>query len=71
MKSEMMMKLEQMIVNAGGTVSSGGSWEDEQGIYVSSKECFGSATYGHPRYSASYNKETGWVVPPKGPAYKA
>lgn len=56
--------LEQSIIDAGGTVSKARSYEDEHDAYAFSVETFGANTYGHPRMTAHYNKEHGWLSVP-------
>jgi hypothetical protein len=50
----------QMIVEMGGTVCNGASWEDDRNIYASSVQTV-RGTYGHPRYEVMFSKESGWL----------
>jgi hypothetical protein len=56
-----LQELKDEITKSGGTVLDGASWEDSFCVYASSVEtCAGC--FGHPKYEASYNKHTGWLI---------
>ena len=60
----------QAMIRAAGGRNSAADWEDQYNAYAFSVDSCGPATYGHPRFTAHYCKETGWVTPANGRAYK-
>lgn len=56
------MNTMQCMVATAGFTPSAGCWEDEHKIFAFSIESCGPATYGHPRYSLEYRKDTGELL---------
>jgi hypothetical protein len=49
------------IVQEYGFTPSCGCWESDHTIHAFSVESYGASTYGAPKMSVSYSKETKWV----------
>lgn len=48
----------QGLIRQAGYSNSAADWENENFIFAFSREICGPATYGHPKATARYNKET-------------